>query len=164
MTRKASRARGGTPATAVLAEMSVDHTVHTYRHEAAAQSYGTEAAEALGVEPGRVLKTLLADVDGELVVGVVPVTSQLDLKALAAALGRKRAVMAEPASAERATGYVVGGISPIGQRRRHTTVVDASATTWPTVYVSGGRRGFEIELAPLDLIAVARATTASISR
>ena len=116
------------------------------------------------MDADRVFKTLLADVDGRLVVGVVPVTSQLDLKALAAAVGGKRAVMADPAAGERATGYVVGGISPIGQRRRHPTVVDTSVGDWETVFVSGGKRGFEIELAPVDLVAATGATSAGIRR
>ena len=162
MGRKA--ARGATPATAALTSLSIDHTVHSYEHDPSAPSYGLEAVEALGVEAGRVFKTLLAEVDGALVVGVVPVTSQLDLKALAAAVGGKRAAMADPAAAERATGYVVGGISPFGQRRRHRTVVDVSALEWPTVHVSGGRRGFEIEVAPADLVTVAEAVSAPIAR
>jgi Cys-tRNA(Pro)/Cys-tRNA(Cys) deacylase len=162
MGRKA--ARGATPATAALTARSIDHTVHTYEHDPTAGSYGLEAAEALGVEAGRVFKTLLVEVDGELVVGVVPVTSQLDLKTLAAAVGGKRATMADPATAERATGYVVGGISPFGQRRRHRTVVDTSALDWPTVHVSGGRRGSEIELAPADLVTATDAATAPLAR
>lgn len=164
MARKAARARGGTPATVALAERGIDHALHSYRHDAAVDSYGLEAAEALAVQPSRVLKTLLARVDGDMVVAVVPVTAQLDLKALAAVIGGKRAVMALPADAERATGYVVGGISPVGQRTRHPTVVDTSASAWPSVYVSGGRRGLEIELAPSDLIATTGAITASIAR
>ena len=110
------------------------------------------------------LKTLVASVDGALTVGVVPVSAQLDLKALAAAAGGKKATMADPAAAERATGYMVGGISPIGQRRRLPVVVDASALQFPTVYCSGGRRGLEIELAPADLVRAANATVAPIAR
>lgn len=109
-------------------------------------------------------KTLLASVDGRLVVGVVPVSGQLDLKALAAAVGGKRAAMARPEDAERATGYVVGGISPFGQKKAHPTVVDESALGFETVYVSGGRRGLDLEVAPADLVTVTRATTAAISR
>ena len=121
------KAAGGTPATVALERAGVPFTVHTYEHDPAATSYGLEAAEALGLDPATVLKTLLADVDGRLVVGIVPVTGQLDLKALAAAVGGKRAAMADPAVAERTTGYVVGGISPIGQKKRLTTVLDATA-------------------------------------
>ena len=155
---------GGTPATVALTAAGVDFTLHAYAHDPRAASYGLEAAEALGVEPGRVLKTLLASLDGALVVGIVPVDGQLDLKALARALGGSKAVMADVAAAERATGYVAGGISPIGQRRAHPTVVDASATAWPTVFVSGGRRGLDVELSPADLVAVTAATTAPIGR
>ena len=155
---------GGTPATVALARAGVEHTVHTYEHDPAAASYGLEAAEAMGIDPGRVFKTLLASVDGRLVVGVVPVSGQLDLKAVAAAAGGKKAVMAEPADAERATGYVVGGISPLGQKRAHPTVVDESALGHTTVFVSGGRRGMEIELSPADLVAQTKATVALIGR
>jgi Cys-tRNA(Pro)/Cys-tRNA(Cys) deacylase len=155
---------GGTPATVALTAAGVDFTLHAYEHDPRAASYGLEAAEALGVEPGRVLKTLLASLDGALVVGIVPVDGQLDLKALARALGGSKAVMADVAVAERATGYVAGGISPIGQRRAHPTVVDASASGWPTVFVSGGRRGLDVELSPADLVAVTAATTAPIGR
>jgi Cys-tRNA(Pro)/Cys-tRNA(Cys) deacylase len=123
-----------------------------------------EAAQALGLDPAQVFKTLLADVDGALTVAVVPVDRSLDLKALAAAAGGKRAVMAEPAAAERATGYVVGGISPLGQRRRLPTVVDVSALDWDTVLVSAGRRGLDAELAPADLVRLTRARTAPIAR
>ena len=154
----------GTAATALLERQGIPHTVHTYAHDPRHESYGAEASEVLGVPARRVLKTLVADVDGRLTVGVVPVSAQLDLKALAAAAGGKKAAMADPAAAERATGYVVGGISPLGQRRRLPVIVDASALEFPTVYCSGGRRGLEIELAPADLIRAANATAAPISR
>jgi Cys-tRNA(Pro)/Cys-tRNA(Cys) deacylase len=154
----------GTAATALLTRQGIPYTVHTYDHDPRHGSYGAEAAEALGVPVGRVFKTLVADVDGALTVGVVPVTAQLDLKALAAAVGGKKAAMAEVAAAERATGYVAGGISPLGQRRRLRVVVDATACEFPTVYCSGGRRGLEIELAPGDLVRAANATVAPISR
>ena len=154
----------GTPATVTLTRAGVAFTVHAYEHDPSAASYGLEAAEALGLDPETVFKTLLADVDGTLVVGIVPVTAQLDLKALAAAVGGKRAVMADPSAAERATGYVVGGISPIGQKRRLRTVLDTSADAFPTVYVSGGRRGLDVGLAPSDLVGVTGATTAPIAR
>jgi Cys-tRNA(Pro)/Cys-tRNA(Cys) deacylase len=154
----------GTAATALLERQGIPHTVHTYSHDPRHESYGSEASEALNVPAGRVLKTLVASVDGALTVGVVPVSAQLDLKALAAAAGGKKATMADTAAAERATGYVVGGISPIGQRRRLPVVVDASALEFPTVYCSGGRRGLEIELSPADLVRAANATIAPISR
>jgi Cys-tRNA(Pro)/Cys-tRNA(Cys) deacylase len=154
----------GTAATALLTRQGIPFTVHTYDHDPRHGSYGTEAAEAMGVESGRVFKTLVADVDGALAVGVVPVTAQLDLKALAAAVGGKKAAMAGAAAAERATGYVTGGISPLGQRKRLRVVVDAAALEFPTVYCSGGRRGLEIELAPADLVRAANATVAPISR
>ena len=137
--------------------------MHSYEHDPRAESYGTEAADALGLAPQRVFKTLLAEVDGTLTVGIVPVTGQLDLKALAAAVGGKRAKMAEVAAAERATGYVAGGISPLGQKKRLRTVLDVSATTHETMFCSGGRRGLEIELAPADLVALTGAVVAPIA-
>jgi Cys-tRNA(Pro)/Cys-tRNA(Cys) deacylase len=154
---------GGTPATVALTRAGVRFTLHPYVHDEAAQHYGEEAAAELGVEPTRIFKTLLADVGGELVVAVVPVARQLDLKALAAALGAKRATMAAPAAATRSTGYVLGGISPFGQRTPLRTVVDASVTTHPTVFVSAGRRGLQVELDPADLLRVASATSADIA-
>jgi len=154
----------GTAATALLEREGIPFTVHTYAHDPKHESYGSEASEALGVPADRVLKTLVASVDGVLAVGVVPVSAQLDLKALAAAVGGKKAVLADQAAAERATGYVVGGISPIGQRRRLPVVVDASALEFLTVYCSGGRRGLEIELAPADLVRAANATVVPIAR
>jgi Cys-tRNA(Pro)/Cys-tRNA(Cys) deacylase len=154
----------GTAATALLTKRSIAHTVHSYTRDPRAESYGAEAAEALGVAPGRVFKTLVADVDGALAVGVVPVAAQLDLKALAAAVGGKKAAMADVAAAQRATGYVAGGISPLGQRRRLPVVIDATALDFPTVFCSGGRRGLEIELAPADLVRAANATVAPIAR
>ncbi|MGH3517076.1 MAG: Cys-tRNA(Pro) deacylase [Haloechinothrix sp.] len=153
----------GTPATALLTKQQVTHSVHSYRHDPAASSYGLEAAQALSLDPGRVFKTLVAALDDALTVGVVPVTGQLDLKALAAAVGGKRARMAEPAAAQRATGYVLGGISPLGHRSRLAVVVDASVHAWPTIFCSAGRRGLEIELAPDDLIRLANATVAPIA-
>jgi Cys-tRNA(Pro)/Cys-tRNA(Cys) deacylase len=153
-----------TPATAQLKASGVRFTPHEYEHDPAASSFGMEAATALGLDPDRVFKTLLADVDGRLVVGVVPVTGKLDLKALAAAVGGKKSSMADPAVAERKTGYVVGGISPFGQKVRHPTVIDETAELFDTVFVSGGRRGFDIEVAPADLIAVTGAVVADIAR
>ena len=154
----------GTPATVALTQAKVPFEVHAYEHDPAAQSFGTEAAEAMGVPPGRVFKTLLADVDGKLVVAVVPVSGQLDLKALASAAGGKKAAMADPAAAERATGYVLGGISPLGQRKRLPTVIDESALEHETVFCSAGRRGLEIELPPAQLVRLTGATTAPIGR
>jgi Cys-tRNA(Pro)/Cys-tRNA(Cys) deacylase len=155
---------GGTPATVALTRAGVPYSEHPYEHDAAATSYGLEAAEVLGFEPDRVFKTLFTVVDGQLVVGIVPVSGQLDLKALASAVGGKKATMADPADAERATGYVVGGISPIGQRRPHRTVLDGSALGFDTVYVSGGRRGLDLGLSPADLVRVTDATVAAIGR
>jgi Cys-tRNA(Pro)/Cys-tRNA(Cys) deacylase len=123
-----------------------------------------EAATALGLDPDQVFKTLLVDVDGRLVVGIVPVTGKLDLKAIAAAVGGKKAAMADPALAERRTGYVVGGISPIGQKTRHETVLDETAELWDVVYVSGGRRGFDLGLSPADLVRATDAVVADIAR
>jgi Cys-tRNA(Pro)/Cys-tRNA(Cys) deacylase len=142
----------------------VRFTEHAYTHDAGAASYGLEAADALGLDPERVFKTLLTTVDAALVVGIVPVSGQLDLKAVAAAVGGKKAVMADPTAAERATGYVVGGISPIGQKRRLTTVLDESALGFDTVYVSGGRRGLDLGLSPADLVRVTGAKVAPIRR
>ncbi|MGO4256283.1 Cys-tRNA(Pro) deacylase [Marmoricola sp. RAF53] len=154
----------GTPATVALEKAGIPFTVHTYTHDPRHEGYGLEAADALGLDPGTVFKTLLADTDRGTVVGIVPVTGTLDLKALAAAVGAKKAAMADPVAAERLTGYVVGGISPIGQKRRLTTVLDDSATGLPVVYVSGGRRGLDLGIAPADLVAVLGATTAPIRR
>ena len=154
----------GTAATALLTRQGIPFTVHAYDHDPRRGSYGLEAAQAMGVESGRVFKTLVADVDGTLTVGVVPVAAQLDLKALAAAVGGKKAAMADPAAAERATGYVTGGISPLGQRRRVDDHAQPPALEFPTVFCSGGRRGLEIELAPGDLVRAANATVAPISR
>lgn len=152
----------GTPATIALNRAGIAFTVHEYAHDPRHESYGLEASQALGVPAERMFKTLVAEVDGALVVGVVPVPGQLDLKALAAACGGKRAVMAQVSAAERATGYVAGGISPVGQRRRLPVLLDASAMAYATVFCSGGRRGLEIELAPADLVRAADATVASI--
>ncbi|MGX5209155.1 Cys-tRNA(Pro) deacylase [Streptomyces violaceus] len=155
---------GGTPATVALTTAGVDFTVHSYDHDPAHPSYGEEAAEAMGVSPDRVFKTLVADVDGTLTVAVVPVAGQLDLKALASAVGGKRATMADPALAERTTGYVRGGISPLGQRKRLPTVLDESASSHPTICVSAGRRGLEVELAPEDLAKLTEAVLAPVAR
>lgn len=155
-------ASGATPAVRALRGAGVEFGEHPYEHDPDHPSYGLEAAEALGVDPDAVFKTLLAEVDAALVVAVLPVTCSLGLKALAAAVGGKRAAMADPAHAERVTGYVVGGISPLGQRRLLPTVVDVSARSLTTMYVSGGRRGFDISITPDDLIRLTRALTAPI--
>jgi Cys-tRNA(Pro)/Cys-tRNA(Cys) deacylase len=155
---------GGTPATVALTRAGVAFTTHSYEHDPTATSYGLEAAEVLGLPPEQVFKTLLADVDGVLVVAIVPVGGKLDLKALAAAVGGKKAVMADPHAAERSTGYVVGGISPLGQRKALRTVLDETALAHDTVYVSGGRRGFDLGLSPTDLVEQTNATTAALAR
>jgi Cys-tRNA(Pro)/Cys-tRNA(Cys) deacylase len=147
-----------------LTKAGAEFTLHPYEHDAKAQAYGEEAADALGVPYERIFKTLVAEVDGGLAVAVVPVAGKLDLKALAAALGGKKAAMADAAKVERVTGYVVGGISPLGQRKRLPTVVDSSALEFDTVYFSAGRRGLQIETAPAALVALAGATTAAIGR
>lgn len=160
----ARRQGGGTPATVVLDAAGVEHTLHPYEHDPRAASYGLEAVDALGLDPAVVLKTLVAEADGVLVVAVVPVTGELDLKALARAVGASRARMADPVAAERSSGYVRGGISPLGQRRRLPTVVDASALDHDRVYVSAGRRGLDVGLAPADLVRLTGATVAPVGR
>jgi Cys-tRNA(Pro)/Cys-tRNA(Cys) deacylase len=154
----------GTPATAALTALGIRYLEHEYAHDPAVTSFGLEAAEVLGADTERVFKTLLADADGTLVVGIVPVSGRLGLKALAAAVGAKKAEMADPKLAERKTGYVVGGISPIGQKARLTTVLDETAELFDTIYVSGGRRGLDLELAPADLLRATGATVAAIAR
>ncbi|WP_149181592.1 Cys-tRNA(Pro) deacylase [Streptomyces sp. TRM49041] len=164
MAKKAKKQTGGTPATVALTAAGTPFTVHEYAHDPASPSYGEEAAEALGVSAERVFKTLVADVDGALTVAVVPVAGQLDLKALASAVGGKRATMADPAAAERTTGYVRGGISPLGQRKKLPTVLDESASRHETICVSAGRRGLEVELAPAHLAELTGAVLAPIGR
>lgn len=153
-----------TPAFVALHRANIPFTPHSYVHDPRADSFGMEAAAALGVEPARVFKTLMAEVDGELCVGIVPVMGSLDLKALADALGGKRSQMADAAQAQRATGYVIGGISPLGQKKKHRTVIDKTSSQWPTIFVSGGRRGLEAELQPSDLVMVTDAVVARIAR
>ena len=148
-----------TPATRVARRARVAFDVHEYEHDPRAASYGLEAAAALGVEPARVFKTLIVDLDGTLATCVVPVGSELDLRALG-----KRAAMADSGRAERVTGYVAGGISPLGQRRALPTFIDDSALAHDTVYVSAGRRGLEIELAPNDLVALTSAQVRPLRR
>ena len=153
----------GTPATALLTKQKITFRLHPYEHDPRAEAYGDEAAAALGVDPTRIFKTLIALIDGSMTCAVVPVAARLDVKALAAAVGGKRGGMAEPAAAARATGYVVGGISPIGQRTRLPVVVDASAERFDTVFVSAGKRGLQVELAPADLARAANARFAPIA-
>jgi len=153
-----------TPAVVAAQRAKVPYRIHEYEHDPAAPSYGLEAAEKLGLDPAQVFKTLVASVDRKLVVALVPVAHSLDLKALAAAVRGKRAAMADVGEAERATGYVAGGISPLGQRKRLATVVDESGRALERIYVSAGRRGVEIELAPEDLIRLCQATVAGIAR
>jgi Cys-tRNA(Pro)/Cys-tRNA(Cys) deacylase len=171
---------GGTQATVALDAAGVPYTLHEYVVEGVApgkaapakagpgktgdETYGEAVAAALGVEPDRVFKTLIADVDNELVVAVVPVVTTLDLKALATAVAGKRADMADIALAERTTGYVVGGISPFGQRRKLRTVVDETVDLFDTVFVSAGKRGLQVEVRPADLLRLTEATAWPIGR
>ena len=151
-----------TPATTRLDKAGVAYRVHAYTHDAGA-AYGPEAAAAMGIDPARMFKTLVADVDGALTVAIVPVAAKLDLKALAAAVGGKRAKMAEVAAAERTTGYVAGGISQLAQRKRLPTVLDASAESCDTMDCSAGRLGLANELAPADLARLTGAKVAPVS-
>jgi Cys-tRNA(Pro)/Cys-tRNA(Cys) deacylase len=153
-----------TPATLALERAGVPFVPHVYEHHETATNFGEEAAAALGLREEQVFKTLVVSVDGALAVAIVPVANRLDLKAIAAAVGGKKASLADPGLAEKRTGYVVGGISPVGQRSKIPTVLDASASDYPTIFVSGGRRGFDIEIAPADLLRVTEATTAPIAR
>ena len=157
----------------MLQQAGVDFRVHEFDHEPSEKNYGIVAAEALGIDPEQVFKTLLAQVDGQAVVdgvapssvavGIVPVSGQLSLKSLAIAVHGKRAEMCDPRDAERLTGYVVGGISPFGQRKQLPTVLDESAAAFETIFVSGGRRGLDVEVAPDDLVRVLSATVAPIA-
>jgi Cys-tRNA(Pro)/Cys-tRNA(Cys) deacylase len=154
-----------TPAVDAARQAGVACQVLEYKHDPGAESFGMEAAKALGVDPPAVFKTLIASLpSGDLVVAVIPVVTRLDLKALAIAAGAKKAMMADPKAAERATGYVIGGISPLGQRRRLRTIVDESALTHAQIYVSGGRRGLEIALKPQDLVRLTNASLSPIGR
>lgn len=154
-----------TPAINLAANAKIAYRVHEYEHDPASASYGTEAAEKLGVPEDRVFKTLVVDLGNHaLAVGIVPVSSLLSLKSIAKALGTKKAVMADKAEVARVTGYVLGGVSPLGQKKRLKTVIDASAQTFPTVYVSAGRRGLEIELSPRDLQSLTGAVFAEIGQ
>ncbi len=152
-----------TPAIRALEAAGIPFTVHEYEHDPAHRAYGVEAAEVLGLDPDQVFKTLLVDADGAVVVAIVPVAGQLALKAVGAAVGAKRVAMCDPAVAQRATGYVVGGISPFGQRKRHRTVIDETCELFDEIYVSAGRRGLEVAVAPADLLRLLDATTAPIA-
>jgi Cys-tRNA(Pro)/Cys-tRNA(Cys) deacylase len=152
-----------TPALVALTKAGVAHTVHDFGHDGSDRNYGKAAAAALGVDEARVFKTLLVVADARPAVGIVPVVGQLSLKGIAAALGAKKADMCDPAVAQRLTGYVVGGISPLGQRKQLPTVLDESASTFATIFVSGGRRGLDVELAPDDLARMLDATVAPIA-
>lgn len=154
----------GTPATSALTEAGISFTVHEYEHDPRSAAYGTEAAERLGLDPRTVFKTLLVTVDDRTVVAIVPVSGTLDLKALACAAGGRRAVLADATAAQRMTGYVIGGISPIGQKRQLETYLDASASDLAVIYVSGGRRGLDIGIAPKDLIAMTGAQVTPLRR
>ena len=154
-----------TPALDLLKKVRAEHRIHSYEHDPKAASYGLEAAEKLNLEPARVFKTLLASSEkGELLVAVVSVVGTLDLKALAHAAGAKKVEMAEPAAAQRATGYLLGGISPLGQKKRLRTFIDDSAKGFETIFVSAGRRGLEVELAPAVLAEHTQAKFAGIGR
>jgi Cys-tRNA(Pro)/Cys-tRNA(Cys) deacylase len=159
----ASKTRAGTPATALLTKAKIPFTLHPYEHDPRVEAYGDEAAAALGIEPRRIFKTLVAMIDGTLVCAVVPVAGRLDVKALAAAVGGKRGGMADPAAAARATGYVVGGISPIGQRTTLPVVIDDSVSDFETMFVSAGKRGLQVELRPADLIHATNGRLAAIA-
>lgn len=167
--KKSGRQHGATPAVLALEDAGVDFTVRTFDHDPGNDDYGAEAAAALDVLAEQICKTLLVDLDGgphdgRMGVAVVPVTMMLDLKAVASAFDAKKATMADPKAAERSTGYVVGGISPLGQKKRLATVLDESAASGSRVLVSGGRRGFDVELAPADLVSVLDATVAPVGR
>ena len=160
-----SRHPGGTPAVLILERLHVAYQLHEYEHDPRSRlGFGMESAIKLGIATDRIFKTLLAEVDERLIVAVVPVSSQLDLKALANTTSTKKAVLADSVTAEKVTGYVVGGISPIGQKRRLPTIIDQSATQHQTILVSGGRRGLSIELAPSDLMTTTDARIAAIGR
>jgi Cys-tRNA(Pro)/Cys-tRNA(Cys) deacylase len=157
-----------TPAVQALLDAGIAHRLHEFDHERGVTSFGDEAVDSLGLDPARVFKTLVVTADdapaGQLYVGLVPVAAQLDPKAMGAALGYKRVHLAVAADAQRSSGYVVGAISPIGQKRALPTVVDAGALAWATIYCSAGRRGLELELAPADLVAITSAVVGQIVR
>jgi Cys-tRNA(Pro)/Cys-tRNA(Cys) deacylase len=152
-----------TPGINAVKKSKVSYKIHEYVHEESSESYGLEAAEKLAVDQARIFKTLVVALDSkELVVGVIPVSSKLSMKLVARAAAAKKATMAATADVERSTGYVLGGVSPLGQKKRLKTIIDASAANWPTIYVSAGRRGLEIELSPSDLTRLTSAVLAEI--
>jgi len=152
-----------TPGINVAKKAKITHKVHEYAHDSSSESYGLEAAEKLGIPESRVFKTLVVSLDSkELAVGVIPVSSMLSMKLIAKAAGAKKAKMAEPSEVERSTGYVLGGVSPLGQKKRLKTIIDSSAKHHSTIYISAGRRGLEIELSPDDLIKLVNGDLAEI--
>ena len=154
-----------TPAINLLRKSKIPHSIHEYDHEASSESFGLEAAEKLGISPERVFKTLVVNLDkGQMAVGIVAVSSMLNMKRMAKACGAKKAAMASPAEVERATGYVLGGVSPLGQKKRLRTIVDSSANDFKTIFVSAGRRGMDIELNPGDLARLLNASFAAIQQ
>lgn len=153
-----------TPAVAAAKRAGITHQLHTYEHDPRSRAFGLEAAEKLGLDPAQVFKTLIVSLDNSrLAMGIIPVAAMLNMKQLARAAGARKAAMAERAAAERATGYVMGGISPLGQKKRLTAVIDSSAAQHPVIYVSGGRRGLDLELAPGDLISAINAIVADLT-
>lgn len=163
--RSAPANSASTPAIAALLAADVPHTVHAYEHDPASDlSYGLEAAAALGVDGAQVFKTLCVTTADALAMAIVPVTQSLDLKAVAKAFGVKKAAMADPAQAERVTGYVVGGISPLGGRKQLATVLDTSAFSFDEIFVSGGRRGLDIALSPAALVELTGAISAPVGK
>ena len=164
MAKKSKRSEAGTGAILALQKAGITPVIHTYEHDERAQAWGLEAAQALGLDPARVFKTLLVSHEKSLAVVVIPVASRLDLKAIAKQLGWKKAELADPALAQRTTGYVVGGISPLGQKKALPTLIDASAATHETVFVSGGRRGLDLELDPQVLAQLTKASFAEVAK
>lgn len=164
MAKKSKHSETGTGAILALQKAGITPVIHTYEHDERAQAWGLEAAQALGLDPARVFKTLLVSHEKSLAVVVIPVASRLDLKAIAKQLGWKKAQLADPALAQRTTGYVVGGISPLGQKKALPTLIDASAATHETVFVSGGRRGLDLELDPQVLAQLTKASFAEVAK
>ncbi|WP_166998323.1 Cys-tRNA(Pro) deacylase [Paramicrobacterium fandaimingii] len=163
MAKSNASGTGGTPATASLTASDVPFTLHRYEHDSTVTDFGAEAARKLDVAAERIFKTLVVDAGGQLAVAVIPVNSRMQLSAVASALGVKRVRLADPAVAQRKTGYVVGGISPLGQKSPLPTVIDESCLEHPTVFVSGGRRGLDIEIAPAALLALTRGKAAQLT-
>jgi ybaK/ebsC protein len=164
MAKKSKHSETGTGAILALQKAGITPVIHTYEHDERAQAWGLEAAQALGLDPARVFKTLLVSHEKALAVVVIPVASRLDLKAIAKQLGWKKAQLADPALAQRTTGYVVGGISPLGQKKALPTLIDTSAATHETVFVSGGRRGLDLELDPQVLAQLTKASFAEVAK